>query len=148
MVSSLPPDQVTGDLNAASDYVLQLPACNGKLAVAGFCWGGGQTFRFATNRADLKAAFVFYGTPPGPDALGRIQAPVYGFYGVNDARVFSTVPDTKDQMKKAYYVFEPVVFDGAGHGFMRTGEDPAGTDPNKKARADAWARLLDLLKKI
>src|ERR1700719_356591 len=59
-VSKLTPDQVTADLNAAADYALKLPASNGKLFVAGFCWGGGQTFRFATNRADLAAPFVFY----------------------------------------------------------------------------------------
>src|SRR2546428_7205482 len=64
-VSSLPADQVTADLNAVADYVVKLPACNGKLAVGGFCWGGGQTFRFATNHKNVKAAFVFYGT--GPD---------------------------------------------------------------------------------
>ena len=58
-VSGLDPDTVTADLNAAADYVKKLPAANGKLAVAGFCWGGGQTFRFATNRHDLSAAFVF-----------------------------------------------------------------------------------------
>src|SRR5262249_57551337 len=46
-VSKLPPDQVTADLNAAADYGLKLPAANGKLFVAGFCWGGSQTFRFA-----------------------------------------------------------------------------------------------------
>src|SRR6266700_6558047 len=60
----LPPDQVTGDLNAAADYAVKLKSCNGKLAAAGFCWGGGQSFRFATNRNDLKAACVFYGPPP------------------------------------------------------------------------------------
>src|SRR5713226_4712492 len=50
-VGKLNPDQVTADLNAAADYALKLPASSGKLFVAGFCWGGGQTFRFATNRA-------------------------------------------------------------------------------------------------
>src|SRR2546426_1121962 len=60
-ISSLPSDQVTADLNAVGDYVSRLPACNGKVAVAGFCWGGGQSFRFATNNKDIKAAFVFYG---------------------------------------------------------------------------------------
>jgi len=60
-VSHLNPDQVTADLNATADYALKIPASNGKLFVGGFCWGGGQTFRFATNRADLAAAFVFYG---------------------------------------------------------------------------------------
>src|SRR6202048_5397721 len=58
-VSHLNPDQVTADLNAVADYGKKLPASNGKLYVAGFCWGGGQTFRFATNRADIAAAFVF-----------------------------------------------------------------------------------------
>src|SRR6266404_6735628 len=62
-VSKLNPDQVTTDLNATADYGKKLPASNGKLYVAGFCWGGGQTFRFATNRGDLSAAFVFYGPP-------------------------------------------------------------------------------------
>src|SRR6266508_1872025 len=63
-IQSLPPDQITADLNAVADYVTKLPSCNGKLAVCGFCWGGGQTFRYATNNKNLKAAFVFYGPPP------------------------------------------------------------------------------------
>src|SRR3954465_7377454 len=95
-IMSLPPDQVTADLNAAVDYVAKLPACNGKVAVAGFCWGGGQSFRFATNNKGLKAAFVFYGT--GPDKaedVGRIAAPVYGFYGGNDARGKTTTPKSR-----------------------------------------------------
>jgi len=50
-VSNLPQDQVTADLNAVADYVIKLPAANGKLAVAGFCWGGSQAFNFATTRA-------------------------------------------------------------------------------------------------
>src|SRR5580765_8727498 len=41
-ISSLPPAQITEDLNAAGEYVSKLDACNGKLAVAGFCWGGSQ----------------------------------------------------------------------------------------------------------
>src|SRR5450432_3958898 len=95
-VSHLNPDQVTADLNAAADYALKLPAANGKLFVGGFCWGGGQTFRFATNRADLSAAFVFYGPPPDKDAMTRIKAPVYGFYAGNDARIGATLPDTRE----------------------------------------------------
>src|SRR5216683_530458 len=63
-IGSLPPDQITSDLNAVAEYVSRLPAANGKVAVAGFCWGGSQSFRFATNRPSLKAAFVFYGSEP------------------------------------------------------------------------------------
>ena len=40
-VSALNPDVITADLNATADYVKKLPAVNGKLAVTGFCWGGG-----------------------------------------------------------------------------------------------------------
>src|SRR5437588_5624681 len=80
-ISSLPPDQITADLNAVMDYVSKLPACNGKVAVGGFCWGGGQTFRFATHNPNIKAAFVFYGSGPDKEAdVARIAAPVYGFY--------------------------------------------------------------------
>jgi carboxymethylenebutenolidase len=146
-IGKLDPDQITADLNAVADYVTKLPAANGKLAVGGFCWGGGQTFRFATNRKDLKAAFVFYGPPP--KEFANITAPVYGFYGGNDARINATIPDTQKAMKDAKKKYEPVTYEGAGHGFMRAGEDPANTNPaNTTARAAGWKRWLALLKKM
>lgn len=147
-VSALPPDQVTADLNAAADYVAKLPAGNGKLIVAGFCWGGGQSFRYATENKDLKAAFVFYGPPPAEDAMTRIHCPVYGFYGGNDNRVTSTVPKTSEQMKQAAKTYEPVTYEGAGHGFMRAGEAPDAKAADRKAREEAWKRWKNLLKKI
>ena len=149
-ISKLPPDQITADLNAVADYVAKLPAANGKVAVAGFCWGGGQAFRFATNRVKLAAAFVFYGTGPDTkEATASIKAPVYGFYAGNDARVGATVPKSQELMKEAGKAYDPVTYEGAGHGFMRAGEDPANTvEANKKARDEAWARWKDLLKKL
>ncbi|HLL75513.1 MAG TPA: dienelactone hydrolase family protein [Pyrinomonadaceae bacterium] len=148
--AKLPPGQITADLNATADYVKALPAANGRVAVAGFCWGGRQAFRFATNRADLRAAFVFYGNGPEERAeVARIKAPVYGFYGGNDARVNATVPRTAELMKAEKKRFEPVTYEGAGHGFMRAGEDPADTNPaNRKAREEAWARWKSLLSKL
>lgn len=145
-VSQLPPAQIKADLNAAADYSLKLPASNGKLFVIGFCWGGGQSFRFATDRRDLAAAFVFYGPPPDKDAMTRINAPVYGFYAGNDARIDSTIPEAIAAMKADGKTYEPVTYDGAGHGFMRAGEAPDATPGNAKARTDAMARLLPLLK--
>ncbi len=147
-IGKLSPDQVTADLNAAADYALKLLAANGKLFVGGFCWGGSQTFRFATNRGDLSAAFVFYGGPPVADAMARIKAPVYGFYAGNDARIGAALPDAIANMKAAGKTFEPVTYEGAGHGFMRAGETPDDTNPaNKKAREEAWARWKSLLAK-
>src|SRR6266478_2218101 len=136
-VSKLNPTQVTADLNAAADYGLKLPASNGKLFVVGFCWGGGQSFRFATTRADLAAAFVFYGQSPSKEAMANIKAPVYGFYAGNDARINATLPDAIANMKAAGKNYEPVTYDGAGHGFMRAGEAPDASEANKKARTDA-----------
>jgi carboxymethylenebutenolidase len=147
-VSSLPPGQVTGDLNAAADYAAKIPAANGKVVVAGFCWGGGQSFQFATNNRKLKAAFVFYGTPPNAAEMAKINCPIYGFYGGNDARVTATVPKAVEEMKNAGKVYEPMTYDGAGHGFMRAGEAPDATAANKRARTAGFHRLLDLLKKI
>jgi carboxymethylenebutenolidase len=146
-VSHLDPNQVTADLNAVADYAKSLPASNGRLFVVGFCWGGGQSFRFATNRADLAAAFVFYGGPPDKDAMARINAPVYGFFAGNDSRIDAMLPDATANMKAAGKAFDPVTYDGAGHGFMRAGEAPEATDANKKAREDSWARLKALLAK-
>ena len=148
-IMSLPANQITGDLNAATKYVAKLPASNGKVAVAGFCFGGSQSFRFATNNKTIKAAFVFYGTGPEAEAdIKRIEAPVYGFYGGNDARVNMTIPKSTELMKAAGKTYDPVTYDEAGHGFMRAGEDPAGNEANKKAKDAAWKRWKELLKKI
>ena len=146
-VFKLDPAVVTADLDAAADYGKHLPAANGKLAVAGFCWGGGKSFDFATHRKDLSAAFVFYG--PGPADVSAITAPVYGFYGENDARVGATVPATTTAMKAAGKAYEPITYDGAGHGFMRAGEDPNDKVPgNKTARDQGFARLVKLLHEL
>jgi carboxymethylenebutenolidase len=147
-ISSLPPEQITADLNAVAAYVTKLPAANGKLAVVGFCWGGGQSFRYATNNKDLKAAFVFYGTGPDKADIARITAPVDGFYGGNDARIGATIPATTDLMKAAGKTYDPVTYDGAGHGFMRAGEAPDANEANKKAHDEGWKRLLAALKKL
>jgi carboxymethylenebutenolidase len=147
-VSGLNADTVNADLDAAGDYGKKLPASNGKLAVTGFCWGGGKSFAFATHRHDLSAAFVFYG--PGPDAaaIASITAPVYGFYAGNDARIGATIPATTEAMKAAGKKYEPVTYDGAGHGFMRAGEAPDASPANAKAREEGMKRLTTLLKSM
>jgi carboxymethylenebutenolidase len=145
-ISKLVPETVTADLNAVAAYAKKLPAANGKVAVAGFCWGGSQTFRYAASGADIAAAFVFYGS--GPDSVQSVKAPVYGFYGGNDARVNATIPKSEAAMKAAGKTYEPVIYDGAGHGFMRAGEEPGAAGPNKQAREEGWKRWLALLSKL
>ena len=144
-VSGLDAGGVMADMDAAADYGKKLPAANGKIAVTGYCWGGSKSFAFAAHRKGLSAAFVFYGT--GPADVSTITSPVYGFYAGNDARVDATVPDTTKAMKAAGKTYDPVTYDGAGHGFMRAGEDPGNTNPaNKTAREQGFERLVKLLK--
>ncbi len=148
-ISGLASAQVTGDLDAACNYGKKIPAANGKIAVAGFCWGGTQTFLFATAREDLSAAFPFYGTgPTDPVRVAHIKCPVYGFYGGNDNRVNATIPTSERLMKAAGKTYKPVVYDGAGHGFMRSGEQPGAEAANKKGRDAGWKRLLEILAKL
>ncbi len=178
-IRDLPADQITADLNAVSAYVSKLPAANGKVVVAGYCWGGSQTFRYATNSSSIKAAFVFYGSGPALDnapdkaALAKITAPVYGFYAGNDARINATLPATTEAMTELKKSYDPVTYEGSGHGFMRAGDAPEPVKPavtgtketddkaaadyekaltawkgNKKARDEAWVRWKKLLTAI
>lgn len=147
-IQGLDDKNVMADVKAAADYVAKLPASNGKVVVGGFCWGGGKTFNYAASGANFKAGFVFYGSAPKAEQMSAIKTPIYGFYGGNDARISAALPDVTAQMKTAGKAFDPVVYEGAGHGFMRAGEDPEATEPNKKARAESWKRIKEILSKI
>ena len=144
-IYKLTPEQVTADLDAAVKYARELDATTDKVAVAGFCWGGGQAFRYATNNPEIAAAFVFYGPAPEGDQLKNVKVPVYGFYGGNDARITSAVPQTQATMKELGKTYDAVVYEGAGHGFMRSGEEAGADAANKRGRDEAWQRWKKLL---
>jgi carboxymethylenebutenolidase len=148
-ISKLPREQVLADLAATAAYVRALPSANGKLAVAGFCWGGSRTWDAANTIDGLSIAFPFYGGGPSTDAaVTGIEAPVYGFYGGDDERVNATIEPSKVLMAKHGKTFEPVIYPGAGHAFMRLGEMPDATEANRTAYDQAWKRWLSLLKMI
>jgi carboxymethylenebutenolidase len=142
-VSGLPRDEVTRDLDAVREYGMKLPAASGKTATIGFCWGGGQSFGYATHQPDLAAAVVYYGVPPAKDAMEKIKAPVAGFYGGNDARITATVDPTSQQMKQMSKTYDPHVYDGAGHGFLRAQDN---NEANKKAAEQAWPATIQFLR--
>jgi carboxymethylenebutenolidase len=143
-ISRLPREQVAGDLRAVIEYARAIPAADGRVSVAGFCWGGSRAWE--ASLMGITGAFVFYGTgPQDSTAYARVTAPVFGFYGGNDERVNATIPRSAELMRAAGKRFEPVTYAGAGHAFMRSGELPEATPAERKARDDAWARWLRLL---
>lgn len=151
-IYSLEPDHVTTDLMNVLEYAKTIKAGNGTIAVTGFCWGGSQSFRFATNAGDaIDAAFVFYGTgPDAEEAYRNIEVPVYGFYGGDDQRVNSTIAGSEAAMEKFNKTYEYEIYEGAGHAFMRRGDDPNAPqdDPNVMARNKSWGRLVSILNEL
>jgi carboxymethylenebutenolidase len=143
-IRDLKPEEVTADVNAVRAYGAKLPASSGKTATIGFCWGGGQSFAYASSQPDLSAAVVYYGTPPAPEALAKVACPVLGLYGGNDARVTSTVEPTAAAMKKLGKPYTPHVYDGAGHGFLRAQDGANGA--NQKAADQAWPATIEFLR--
>lgn len=141
-------DQIISDLQAVQDYVAEVPAANGRTVVAGFCWGGSQSFRFATHASDLSAALVFYGSPPDAERIPNISTPVYGFYGETDQRINATIPETEKLMQQHGKTYEYEIYEGAGHAYMRRGADPEGSSASKEAREASWTRVKDILSTI
>ncbi len=138
-ISRLTPDGVTASLDAVYEYLNGLGAVKkDRIGVIGFCWGGGQTFRYATNNPKLKAAVVCYGPAPDSSALARINTKVLGVYGEGDARINSQLPLVVQQMNRLGKAFAPDSYPGTGHGFLKPGRKGSDTDQPDKA----WVRIL------
>jgi carboxymethylenebutenolidase len=140
LIGELEPDRITADLNAVYDYVNRLPAVEkDHIGTIGFCWGGGQSFRYATNNPNLKAVVVAYGPAPDSAALKRIKAPVLGVYGENDQRINASLPDVAAKMQSAGKTFTYEMYPGTGHGFLKPGRQ--GSDGPQVEKA--WNRILE-----
>jgi carboxymethylenebutenolidase len=147
VIYNLDPDVINDILNKTVDYSKKIPSGNGKVVVIGFCWGGSQSFQFATESSEIEAAIVCYGTgPTDMTSYSNITAPVYGFYGGNDNRVNATIAASASAMKAAGNPFEQLIYDGAGHGFFRAGENQNATEANRLAREQGIQRLKEILK--
>jgi len=145
LVRGLDRAEVVSRLDATAQYATSLPAAQEKWASIGFCWGGTTSFAYATAQPNLSAAVVYYGSSPSAEALARIQAPVLGLYGGDDARVNRTIPPAETEMKRLGKSYQPEIFDDAGHGFLRAQEGRDGA--NMRATEQAWPETIGFLKK-
>lgn len=140
LIEQLEPERITADLDATYGYVNALPAVlKDRIGTIGFCWGGGQSFRYATNNPNLRAVVVCYGPAPDTADMKRIRPPVLGIYGENDARINQTLPEVSAAMQKAGKTFTQEIYPGTGHGFLKPGRQ--GSDGPQVERA--WKRILE-----
>ena len=147
VIGKLTDDDKVRILNDVRAYAQTIPSANGKLATIGFCWGGGTSFLYARRQPALNAAVSYYGPmPDDPAAYANTKAPVLGLYGGNDNRVNANIDAAKAGMAKAGATYEPHVFDGAGHGFLRGQGGNANAPGNMKATEEAWPLTLAFLK--
>jgi carboxymethylenebutenolidase len=143
LVRGISPEDAMKRLNAVRDWAIKLPAANGKSATVGFCWGGARSFAFAGAQPDLNGAVVYYGSSPDAPVLATIKAPVQGHYGGDDARVNATIAPAEAEMKKLGKIYEPHIYEGAGHGFLR--DQNARDGANMKATREAWPLTVKFL---
>jgi carboxymethylenebutenolidase len=141
LIRDLPADSITVDLDATLAYLRSLDSVEGEaIGVIGFCWGGSQTFRYATNQPGIKAAVVCYGGAPDAQAMADIRAPVMGVYAENDARINASLPEVESAMADAGKSYDYEIYPGANHGFLRSRNVPDEADR-------AWANIFAFLER-
>jgi carboxymethylenebutenolidase len=138
-LGTIAPEQFTHDLNSAVAQ-LKLRAPGQKVAVVGFCFGGGLVWQLLTSGAlGVSAAVPFYGPlPDNPDFSGS-KAAVLGIYGALDTRVTGSESAAKAALDRAGLVNDLVVEPNADHAFF----NDTGPRYNAVAAADAWRRMLE-----
>ena len=136
VIGSLQTADVHRQLEAVAAWGMKLPAAKPAYGIVGYCWGGSTSFAHAVAAPGLGAAVVFYGSSPDAAALSSVRAPVLGLYGGNDARVNASIAPAETAMKSLGKTYEPHIFDGAGHGFLRAQDGQNGA--NLEATRRAW----------
>ena len=140
LIATLNPDTVTIDLDATRAYLKTVKAARANdVGVIGFCWGGAQSFRYATNAPELKAFVVCYGSAPSAADMPKIRAKGLGVYAENDARINAGLPDAAAAMRTAGKPYPYTVYPGVGHGFFRTREKPEVAD-------SAWRAVISFFR--
>lgn len=143
LIQRVTPEFANAALDAVAKYGMSLPAAVPKYGIIGFCWGGARSFSHATHAPSLGASVVFYGSPPNVEAMASIKAPVLGLYGGADARINATIPGADSAMKRLGKSYEYLIYEGAGHGFLRAQEN---SEANLKASQEAWPKMLGFLR--
>ena len=116
-----------------------------KVAITGFCMGGGLTWHAAAKLAHVVATAPFYGGGPEmtDEEVAQIKGPVLAIFGELDQGVSPEVANKRAaQMDKAGVQHETIIYPNAQHAFFN--DTRAAYNP--EAAADAWQRVIALFK--
>jgi len=144
LVRLLTPEESAARISTVRDWAVKLPSANGKLATIGFCWGGGRSFAAAAMTPAPRGCVVYYGTAPDSEQILHVQAPVLAHYGGDDARVNATIDAAKAALAKAKVPYDPHIYLGAGHGFLR--QQTLRDGANQKAAEQSWPLTITFLR--
>jgi carboxymethylenebutenolidase len=138
-LGNISPDQFVEDFKSGWQYLQGQPFADAaRVGMTGFCFGGGVTWRVATQMPELLAAVPFYGPHPPLEDVPNIQAVVLAIYGEQDSRINSGIPDIEQAMQVNNKVYEKMIYPAADHAF----HNDTGGRYNAEAAADAWALTL------
>jgi carboxymethylenebutenolidase len=139
VLGNIAPDQFVEDFKSGWRYLQGQSFADAERAgMTGFCFGGGVTWRVATQMPELLAAVPFYGPHPPVEDVPNIQAAVLAIYGELDARINSGIPEIEQAMQENNKIYEKMVYPDADHAF----HNDTGSRYNAEAAKDAWERTL------
>jgi len=138
-LGNIPPDQFVEDFKSGWRYLQEQPFADAdRVGMTGFCFGGGVTWRVATQMPELLAAVPFYGPHPPVEDVPNIRAAVLAMYGEQDSRINGGIPAIEEAMAANDKIYEKIVYPNADHAF----HNDTGSRYNPEAAKDAWERTL------
>ena len=138
MIGAIPKERLSADAQAVIKYLKGLPEVT-SVGIMGFCFGGGVTWRVATESADIAAAVPCYGSNPPLEQVPNTKAAVFAVYGATDERINAGIDDINKALDDAGIAHEHKLYAGAGHAFINHN---AGERYNAEQAKAAWADIL------
>jgi carboxymethylenebutenolidase len=140
------PTQVNSDMQAAFAYLAALPNVDPtRIAVMGFCYGGGVALRHAISNEQIAATINLYGdTVDDPAAFGALAntgKPLLGIFGALDQQIpISEVEAFEAALGQTSIPHTVTIYEGMPHAFVHP-----SSIVEAGAAQDAWAEILTFL---